>query len=261
MDQAHEAQPLAGRGPFQHLLVAVGIAEGEDRMAPDDAIDGLRLARTVIDEEHLGLFDQRRACVPHLKLGDAGGADHLLGRDAVGLVGEIAHELDPAAGRDEGLEAVGAQIVEQLQHRLIDQVGVKHLEARMLGGLDPLFDRLVEIDGGHAGMRGGHDLQHALLAHGGDGFHVAGKHRLEWFLVLPFRMLVGLLLHLVDGEHELVVDRLLDPQRAVIVERGDALGRRHVIGPALLGHPRDEIDDRLLGRPVVPGRQRIVCAA
>ena len=93
-------------------------------------------------------------------------------------------------------------------------------------------------------MGGGDNLQHALLAHGGDRLQVAGQNRLERLLVLPFRMLIGLFLHLVHGEHELVVDRLLDPQRAVIVERGDTLGRRHIVGPALRGHARDEIDDR-----------------
>src|SRR4029079_18900442 len=56
MHQPHEAQALAERGPFQHLLVAVGVAEGEDRLAPDDAIDGFRLARPIIDEEQLELF-------------------------------------------------------------------------------------------------------------------------------------------------------------------------------------------------------------
>jgi hypothetical protein len=70
-------------------------------------------------------------------------------------------------------------------------------------------------------------------------------------------MLIGLSLHLVEGEDELVVQRLLDPQRAVIVERGDALGRRYKVESTLLGHPRDEIDYRLLNGAVVPRRQGI----
>ena len=49
--------------PLQHLQVAVGIAEGEDRPAPDEAIDADGLARAVVDE-----FDLRRlistACRP-----------------------------------------------------------------------------------------------------------------------------------------------------------------------------------------------------
>ena len=34
MDKAHEARAGAGRRPFQHLLVAVGVAEGEDGRRP-----------------------------------------------------------------------------------------------------------------------------------------------------------------------------------------------------------------------------------
>src|ERR1700674_3969181 len=33
MHEPHEAEVLADSSPFQHLLVAVGIAEGEDRLA------------------------------------------------------------------------------------------------------------------------------------------------------------------------------------------------------------------------------------
>src|SRR6185436_4117010 len=69
---------------------------------------------------------------------------------------------------------------------------------------------------------------------------------------LPFRMLVGSGLHAVDGESELGVDRLLDPQRAVIVDGGDAFGRRHIVWPAVLGHRRDEVENGFLGRSVVP---------
>jgi len=44
------------------------------------------------------------------------------------------HELDAAARDDEGLEAVRAQIAEQLDHRLVDQVGVGPVEPRVPGG-------------------------------------------------------------------------------------------------------------------------------
>ena len=87
-------------------------------------------------------------------------------------------------------------------------------------------------------MGGCHDLHHALLAHRRDRAHVAGQHRLERLLRLPFRMLAGQALHLGDGEGELGVDRLLDPERAVIVEGGDAILWGHVVGAALLASPR-----------------------
>src|SRR6188508_2350037 len=50
MDEAHEARAGTARGILQHLLVAVGVAEGEDRAAADEAVDADRLARPVVDE-------------------------------------------------------------------------------------------------------------------------------------------------------------------------------------------------------------------
>ena len=50
-------------------------------------------------------------------------ADHLLGRNAVDLLGPGAHELDAAARDDEGLEAVGAQVGQQFLHRLVGHLG------------------------------------------------------------------------------------------------------------------------------------------
>src|SRR5208283_1780700 len=52
--------------------------------------------------------------------------------------------------------------------------------------------------------------------------------------------------------------RLFDPQRAVIVEHGDAVGGGDEIGVARGGHAGDEIKDRLPRRAVSPGRQRRV---
>ena len=61
----------------------------------------------------------------------------------------------------------------------------------------------------------------------------------------------------VEREHHLAVDRVLDPQRAVLVEGGEPVLGRHEVGAARFGGGADEIEDRLLGRAVVPGRQRI----
>ena len=58
--------------------------------------------------------------VAHLVLRLDAAADDLLGRDAIDLLRPRAHELDAAAGDDEGLEAVRAQVGEQFDHRLID---------------------------------------------------------------------------------------------------------------------------------------------
>ena len=64
-------------------------------------------------------------------------------------------------------------------------------------------------------------------------------------------------LHAVEDEGELHIHRLLDPERAVIVEGRDALIDRHEVGPALRRDARDKVEDRSLGRPLVPGWQRV----
>ena len=45
-------------------------------------------------------------------------------------------------------------------------------------------------------------------------------------VVLPFRVLWRHGLNAVEGERDLEIDRLLGPQRSVIVERRDTLGKR-----------------------------------
>ena len=94
-------------------------------------------------------------------------------------------------------------------------------------------DGLGELLRRHAGMRRRHDLQQALLAGRRERLHVAFEQRLERLLGLPLRMLRRQRLDAIEREGELEIDRLLGPQRAVVVEGGDALGRRHEIRPAL----------------------------
>ena len=62
-------------------------------------------------------------------------------------------------------------------------------------------------------------------------------------------------LHAVQREEQLEIHRLLGPERAVVVEDGDALGRRHEVGRALLRHLLDKRDDGLLRLAVVPRRR------
>ena len=66
----------------------------------------------------------------------------------------------------------------------------------------------------------------------------------------------------IDRKDDLDIHRLLGPQRAVVVEGGDALVERHEIRAAGRGHARDEVGDRLFHRAVVPGgRGSGACAA
>ena len=58
----------------------------------------------------------------------------------------------------------------------------------------------------------------------------------------------------IHGEQELKIERVLRPQGAVVVERGDPLALRYEVGAIRVGDSRDEVEDGLFGRTLVPGR-------
>lgn len=75
--------------------------------------------------------------------------------------------------------------------------------------------------------------------------------------LLPLRMPGGEPPDAIEHDTRLEAHRLLGPERAVVVERGNMFGRRHKVRPALLGDLVNEGHDVLLGCPVVPRRQEI----
>ena len=63
----------------------------------------------------------------------------------------------------EGLEAVGPEVGEQFEHRLIDQFGIGPLEAAITCGREPVGDDFLEFCCGHAGMRHGDDFDQSFF--------------------------------------------------------------------------------------------------
>src|SRR5262245_16707360 len=61
----------------------------------------------------------------------------------------------------------------------------------------------------------------------------------------------------VEREEKLEIHRVLAPQRAVVVEGGDALGWRNKLRTTLRRRRADEVYNGLLGRSVVPRRERV----
>ena len=155
------------------------------------------------------------------------------------------------------LNPFAPQVGEHFQHRLVDHVRVRPLEPGMLCGADPVGHDRRKLVGRVAHVRGRHDFEESLLAAGGDGFQVAFEQPLEGLLLLPLGMLRGKRLDPIERERELEVDRLLRPERAVVVEGRNPLGGCDVVRPACSRHTSDEVDDRLLRRAVVPCRQRV----
>ena len=104
----------------------------------DHEMDALGFAGLVVVEEELGFpFEDGLAVSPRLKAEPEHGSDHLLDGNPVDRLGVGAHEILAAAGDDIGAVAVGAQIFEQLDLRLIDELGERPLPARIARLLDP----------------------------------------------------------------------------------------------------------------------------
>src|SRR5438552_4483527 len=55
MNETHKTWAVSRSRPFEHLLVAIRIAKGEDGSAADERVDPFRFARPVIDEQKLRL--------------------------------------------------------------------------------------------------------------------------------------------------------------------------------------------------------------
>ena len=174
----------AGTGLYSQAL-----GGDADFQSPNEPVDADRFPRLVVHQVDLRQLHEDRLAVPHLELRLPHRPHHLLRRDAIDLLGKHAHELNAAARDDEGLEAVGAEVGEELQHGLVDQVRVRPLELRVLRLPDPLPDRLGELLGRHAGVGDGDHLSEPLLPGRGHRLHVVLEDALERLLGLPLRML------------------------------------------------------------------------
>src|SRR5438045_9633573 len=85
MDDQGESRAWTGSRPFQHLLVAIGVAERRDRAAADVFVDANRLAALIVDEIHFRQTHQHRLGVAHFILRFDTDAHHFLRRDAISL--------------------------------------------------------------------------------------------------------------------------------------------------------------------------------
>ena len=84
MNQQHEPRAVARLRVFQHLFVAVRVAECSDRTPSDYEMDSFGLTGLVVIEEQLGLLGEDRfAVLVVAELHCTRAADHLLGRYAV----------------------------------------------------------------------------------------------------------------------------------------------------------------------------------
>ena len=157
------------------------------------------------------------------------------------------------------LKPLRAQVGEQFQHRLIDHLGVEPPGDRMLRGGDPVFHDLRRIRRWSCRRASPSRSRRSPVsppasapftsplsseAKGSFSFHsgCCGASSFDS----------------IEREQELKIHRLLGPERAVVVEGGDALILRHKVRRAFRCHPLDKVDDRLFPwAVVVPRGKRI----
>ena len=158
-DDHFETRAATGCCVFEHLAVAGGVTERGVRALADHKVNSLGLAGVIVVEEKLRVFNEERLAVLFIPIGcAASSADHLLGRDAVGLLRIGADEVLPTSGNNIGLLAIVAKVLQHLLHRLVGELRVWPLPARILRSFDPLLRFGAELVHRHAGECGSNYL-------------------------------------------------------------------------------------------------------
>jgi len=70
-----------------------------------------------------------------------------------------------------------------------------------------------------------YNLEPIALGEFAQSRRIVGERRLKRFLRLPFRVLRCQFVHTIERKRSLCIQRMLGPDRAVLVERGDAVLR------------------------------------
>ena len=104
----------------------------------------------------------------------------------------------------------------------------------MPGRRDPIADQQAEIFLRHAGVRRIQQVQQVLAVNRGKNVRIVLQDGLERLSFMPFRMLTGKGVNAVTHEKGLHIERLLAPERAVVVKCGDPLGTGTNSGPPSL---------------------------
>ena len=246
---------------MQHGHVAIAVAKGADRTLPHKEVNGGRFRLAVIEIGAVHGLADLAALPGQGKLAEGKGANHLLGRDAIHLLGHHPHKIDAAAGDNPGLEAIIPQIPQQLLHRQITELIVVAAKTGILAAVDPASDPLGKLGGGHAAVGQSHQLGEPLLPRFGHGLEVVVQHCRDDGVGLPLRVFRCQTLDLVHRKLQLIGHGRFRPEGAVIVKHHMALLWRNKSRLPLIGGIGHPAGNRLLGRRVIPGREGIALAS
>src|SRR5262249_48496497 len=189
---------------------------------------GFGLASVVVVQEKFRVSGQKRPAVLVVAVGDAGyGAYHLLGWNAVHLLRIDAHEILATARHDVSLVAIRTQVLEQLDHRKVRELRVGPLPSRVSGVVEPSRNFGLELIDAHIGERRIENLEKVIVGELRDYFEITRQHGLEWFDVRKLGPGFDDHRHTVQGVEDLCIYGMRDPQRAVLVESGNAVRFGH----------------------------------
>jgi hypothetical protein len=125
--QSEQSLKTLRREPFSQRIIPSGM---EQRSSDPLSLLSARLRAVAV----------QRFAIPSVAVFcSCGGAHHLFGWDAVYLLGVDAHEVLPAAGDDIGFVFVVTQVAQEFKHRLISELRIGTIPARMLGRFQPLL--------------------------------------------------------------------------------------------------------------------------
>ena len=150
-------------------------------------VDANWLIAFIIVEVQFRQTHEDRFAIAHFKLRLDAAADNLLRWNSINSLRPRAHEFDAAAGNDEVLEAVCAQVGEHFEHRLISHVSEELASFRMLRRGDPVPHDLLEFRRRHARMRSHNDFEERVVAAGKGSLQITFEQRSERFLGAPLR--------------------------------------------------------------------------
>jgi hypothetical protein len=119
-DKVHQTCPAARLRVFKHLPVPGRVAESRARPPASEKVDVLRLSRKIVVKQELRFPNQYSLVTIVLSvLGLKSRADDVFRRNAVRVLRIRADEALPASSDNVGLVAIGAEIVHDVQHRLV----------------------------------------------------------------------------------------------------------------------------------------------
>ncbi|VBB43125.1 hypothetical protein TRIP_B250220 [uncultured Desulfatiglans sp.] len=258
VEEQRKSGPFAVVGVFEHGEVAVGIAEGQNGSPPDVQGDIEHLFPVDVIGIELVRLDDPLASLGFFEFIDQAAADHPLDGDPVQGPRKDADEVGAAPRNDKDPEIVGAQVVEQFHHRLIDKLGVKSLVTRMTRPPQPAVHSFLEgLD------RRACETDHERLLEFSriqvvQSDLVAIDHGFVWLLFCQFGVDFREGTDALEAESELEGDGFFKAEGAVVVEDGDSFLYRDEGRASGLGDVPDEGQDPILGFTGVPGRKRIL---